>query len=266
MHPIARRSFLTAGAAGLGTFLLDPTPGSARSDDAAGLPPEFPAQDADSVRRVVGASHSSLETVRELVDERPELAKAAWDWGFGDWESALGAASHTGRHEIADYLMAHGARPDLFTAAMMGRLDLVKAFVAMRPGIQSQPGPHGITLRRHAELGGERARAVLGYLDQLGDADVQATHLPLALEEEAFVGTYAFGSGPLDRFEVSVGQQGLLTLQRAEGTPRNLFHQGEHVFHPAGAPSARMHFIVQRDAVTALEIRNPGLVVRAARG
>ena len=39
------------------------------------------------------------------------LACATLDWGFGDWETALGAASHVGRPEIAEYLIANGAEP-----------------------------------------------------------------------------------------------------------------------------------------------------------
>ncbi len=264
MKPVARRDVLRVSAFGLGTFLLDPTSSRGQTDDE-GVSDHFPAQDSASVREVVSAAHFSLDKVRALVDERPELAKSAWDWGFGDWESALGAASHTGNRDIAEYLMANGARPDLFTAAMIGQLDLVKAFVAMRPGIQSSPGPHGITLRRHAELGGDAAREVLAYLDDLGDADVRATNLPLLLEKEVYVGTYVFGSGALDRFEVAVSSQGILSLQRAEGTPRNLFHQGEHEFHPAGAPSARVRFEVSGSNVSALEIRNPAVVLRAER-
>lgn len=266
MKPIARRTVLAAGGAGLGTFLLDPVSAHGQAAADSVLPDAYPAQDAASVREVVSASHFSLERVQALVDERPELAKSSWDWGFGDWESALGAASHTGNREIAEYLLANGARPDLFTAAMLGHLDAVKAFIAMRPGIQSSPGPHGITLRRHAELGGEPAQAVLAYLDELGDADVSATDLPLLLDKEAYVGTYVFGAGPTDRFELAISRLGPLSLERAGGTARTLFHQGDHVFHPAGAPSARVHFEVRGSEVVALEIRNPGPVVRATRG
>ena len=56
-------------------------------------------------------AHGNVRRVRELVEDRPSLAKASWDWGFGDWEDALGAASHMGNREIAEYLIGHGARP-----------------------------------------------------------------------------------------------------------------------------------------------------------
>ena len=67
---------------------------------------------------------------------QPTLSKATFDWGFGDWETALGAASHVGSREIAELLIANGAHPTIFSAAMLGQLDAVKAFVEAAPGIQ----------------------------------------------------------------------------------------------------------------------------------
>src|SRR6185503_18929276 len=99
-------------------------------------------------------SHGRFERVKALVGASPALARATWDWGFGDWETALGAASHVGNREIAQYLVSMGARPDLFYHAMMGHLDVIKAAVAAQPGIQTIRGPHGITLLMHAQAGG----------------------------------------------------------------------------------------------------------------
>lgn len=45
----------------------------------------YPSLDDESVSAVVGAAHSNLDKVKSLVNNRPELANAAWDWGFGDW-------------------------------------------------------------------------------------------------------------------------------------------------------------------------------------
>lgn len=269
-----RRTALQAVPAALGTLLLDPTrplraldfralEGGAAPSPA--LDDSYPEQEAAAVREVVGVSHFSLERVRALVDRRPELAKAAWDWGFGDWETALGAASHTGNRDIARYLIDHGARPDLFTAAMMGNLAAVRAFIEASPGLEALPGPHGIPLRRHAELGGEEARAVLEYLDTLEGADAGPADLPLAIEKEAYLGTYSFGDRPQDRFEVTVGSNRKLAIQRGDGTPRALLHRGDHVFFPGGAPSAEIRFRVEDGAVRALEIHNPDLVVSGVR-
>lgn len=277
-----RRLIAAAPAAALGTFLLDPGRTVADEASAAGsptMPPAFPTQEPSLVREMVGVSHGDVARVRELVAARPELAKAAWDWGFGDWETALGAASHVGNREIAELLIDNGARPDLFTAAMLGGLDVVQAAVAARPGIQRQHGPHGITLLAHARAGGEPAAPVVRFLERLGDADRRYPDEPLSdAERQALLGTYAFAAAAADRFEVSLDRRGALTLRRGDGTPRVLYHQGGNEFHPAGAPSARIRFEVPAGpgagpgegaeavaAATALTVHNPGLVVRAER-
>ncbi len=116
MH-LTRRHLLATASAGLAAFhvpeLFADEPKPQSSNDAANA--SFPAQEPGVVKEMVGVSHGKVDRVRDLLKERPALAKAAWDWGFGDWETALGAASHVGNHEIAALLMKHGARPDLFT-------------------------------------------------------------------------------------------------------------------------------------------------------
>ncbi|MSV30540.1 MAG: hypothetical protein EXQ52_17625, partial [Bryobacterales bacterium] len=86
------------------------------------LPASFDANPPEIVREMVSVSHGNFERVKELVNSRPALARVAVDWGFGDWEDALGAASHVGNRHIAEYLLANGARPTLFSAAMLGQL------------------------------------------------------------------------------------------------------------------------------------------------
>ena len=107
------------------------------------------------------------------------MARASIDWGFGDWEACIDAAAHVGNKPIADFLLTHGARPTIFSSAMMGQIDAVKAFVAARPGIQKTYGPHGITLMAHAKAGGVDAAAVVQYLASLGDADIPLPTQPL---------------------------------------------------------------------------------------
>lgn len=251
--PWTRRSFLAAGPLGLvGTSLVasplagwsvNHVPTAGRRVRRADLLETFPYQDPELVRAVVGASHSNIDRVRELVGAYPELAKSSWDWGFGDWESALGAASHTGRVEIAEYLLAHGARPNLFTAAMLGQLAVVKATIEAQPGVQSTPGPHGITLLAHARAGRERAAAVYDYLSALGDADPRPVSAPMSEEEHAgLLGTYRFGAGD-DETLVVTDRDGTLFLARADQTARGLTHLGDREFHPAGAPSVRVLFV-----------------------
>ena len=132
----------------------------------------FPAQDPDVVKEMVGVAHGNLARVKELVSARPALARASWDWGYGDWETAIDAASHVGNRPIAEYLIANGARPTIYTAAMMGQLAIVKGVGRGRsPGVQRNRGPHGITLVAHAGPAAPPRRRCSKYLESLGDAD-----------------------------------------------------------------------------------------------
>lgn len=120
--------------------------------------------DPAHVQAFVGNAHGDLDAVRSALDGEPRLANAVWDWGGGDWESALGAAAHMGRRDIAELLLEYGARLDLFAAAMLGDVEVVRAILAAHPEMRIASGPHGIPLRAHAEAGGEQARAVLELL------------------------------------------------------------------------------------------------------
>ena len=126
-----------------------------------------PALDSDLVREFVANAHADLEAVRKALAEHPTIANAAWDWGGGDWETGLGAAAHMGRRDIAELLLARGARIDLFAAAMLGEVEIVRAILTAHPEMRDARGPHTIPLRAHAEAGGETAAAVLGLLDSL---------------------------------------------------------------------------------------------------
>ncbi len=117
-----------------------------------------------AVQEFVGNAHGDLEAVRTALEADVTLANAAWDWGDGDWETGLGAAAHMGRRDIAELLLAHGARLDVFAAAMLGEVEIVGAILTTHPEARDAKGPHGIPLRAHAEAGGEQARPVLELL------------------------------------------------------------------------------------------------------
>jgi hypothetical protein len=267
-----RRRLLTLGLLGLpaGIVTLQTAAQAAPPQKAesggslpsAQVPALFPAQPIEMVREMVTVSHFDPARVRALVDARPSLARAAWDWGFGDWETALGAASHVGNREIAEYLIANGARPSLFSAAMLGQLDVVKAFVAAQPGVQRIPGPHSIGLLAHARAGGPPALPVLRYLESLGDADAPQT-APITDEEmSALTGVYAFGSGPTEQIAIAI-DRGQLTFTRKGATARVLRHLGNHVFHPAGAARVRIVFAGARATGLTLTVHDPDLVLTA---
>src|SRR4051812_27860823 len=173
-----------------------------------GEPPEpgstasFPRQDDEAVREIVTVAHGNLARVKELVTPRPALARASWDWGYGGWETAIDAASHVGNRPIAEFLIANGARPTIFTAVMMGQLGLVEGFIEASPGIQRTRGPRGLTFVAHARAGGAAAAEVVKYLESLGDAVPRYANLPLSADEEAAIaGDYTFGPGAGDRLK-----------------------------------------------------------------
>ena len=214
------------------------------SDAFPVLPPQMALDTLD-------AAHFDLSGLKALVDARPSLANAAVDWGFGDWETPLAAACHMGNRPIAEYLISRGARPTIFSAAMLGHLEVIKAFVAAQPGVQRILGQHGISLLAHARIGG--SAPVLEYLRSLGDADMSAPAPLTEAETKSLLGVYIFGSGPTQRVEISWDPKmyGVKSYTYApqlswtrEGTwDRPLFHLGEHTFYPAAAPSVRIRFV-----------------------
>jgi hypothetical protein len=244
-------------------------PGLDAPNSNASISDAFPTQDPEVVREMVTVSHFNLKRVQELVDARPSLVCAAWDWGFGDWETALGAASHMGNRPIADYLISKGARPSLFSAAMLGQLDVVKAFVAAQSGVQRIRGPHGLSLLAHAKAGGQAARSVVDFLQPLGDADADAP-LPLSdLDSAALPGTYVFGSGATQQIDVTFDKRqgpmsmfSPLTWTRKGSMGRPLVHLGERAFSPAGAPSVRIRFAEDKDGIV-MSVDDPQLVLTA---
>ena len=119
------------------------------------------------VRAFVIAGHGDLDLVNRMLDEHPTLINAAWDWGGGDYETALGGAAHVGHRAIAQCLLARGARFDLYAAAMLGQLEVVRAVLTADPAARHATGAHGLSLLFHAERGGEEAKEVVAYLMRL---------------------------------------------------------------------------------------------------
>lgn len=150
-----RRRLLIAGTLTTATGLLPQLPTQGQTTPA---PPPRQRPDPlakDLVESFVRAAHADLERVQTMLEEQPALVNATWDWGGGDWETALGGASHMGRPDIALHLLQHGARMDVFCATMLGQRQVVAAFLAADPGVVHLKGPHGISLLAHARAGGQ---------------------------------------------------------------------------------------------------------------
>ena len=123
-----------------------------------------PQLDPALVNEFVLVAHTDLDEVKRLLAQEPALVKASWDWGGGDFETGLGAAAHMGHREIALFLLENGAALDLFAAAMLGYVDIVRNMLSEHPELGDAKGAHGIPLVVHAQQGGEQAKAVLELL------------------------------------------------------------------------------------------------------
>lgn len=236
----------------------------------------YPSMDDNMVSGIVGASHGNFDKVKELVGKRPELAGASWDWGFGDWETALGAASHVGRRDIAEYLISNGARPDIFTFTMMGMLKSVQEVIEIVPGIQSHTGPHGITLLQHAKNRLENknisdtdktnVNKVIAYLESLGNADIKPKSLELTEEEKKkYLGEYRFGNGEAEIFVVDQHRLGFLQVGRKGSSPRKMNKTDDNTFSPAGAASVKIIFKMSGDTAASFSIHEPEPLITAVK-
>ena len=195
MRSVSRRVFgVMAGgvAVGAGAHLLaaqdddKPAPASAptsgptespfeRDYEAPGFKPSWkkPQINRTLAQDFVIFAHSDIDKVKMLLDREPGLINASIDWGAGDWETALGGASHMGQREIVELLLSRGARIDIFCAAMMGQLEAVKAFLTLQPTLIDAKGPHGFSLHFHAQVGGDEAQSTLDYLQSIKQVELK---------------------------------------------------------------------------------------------
>jgi hypothetical protein len=153
-----RKDFLQLALSSATASILFPGVLSAQKSEPG--PPLAP----ERVKEFVGVGHRNLERVQQMFAEEPTLLNAAWDWGRGDFETALGAAGHVGNREIAEFLLSQGARADIFVLTMLGKTAIVKALLAEYPALLNSYGPHGYTLLHHANRGGEAAAELREFL------------------------------------------------------------------------------------------------------
>ena len=154
------QSFSAATAFGTAALVSAQVSTSAKTPAIPGAEPKrgapFPLA---LVKEFVGAGHGNLPRVKEMLAERPKLVLASYDWGSGDFETALGGAAHTGRREVALHLLDAGARIDAFASAMLGEAEIVSALLRLSPATANTRGPHGYSLLYHAGYNGSVAIA-----------------------------------------------------------------------------------------------------------
>jgi len=110
---------------------------------------------ADIIKDFVIASHFNLQKVKDYLDQYPDLLRAEHQWGEADFEDGLGAASHVGNREIAQFFIGQGVEPTICTLAMLGDKAGVQAFLELDPATANARGAHGISLMFHAALSGD---------------------------------------------------------------------------------------------------------------
>jgi ankyrin repeat protein len=111
----------------------------------------------ETIKEFVIASHFDLAKVKTMLAEDPALLNVEHQWGPNDFESGIGAAAHVGNRPIAEFFLAQGVASNICVAAMLGRADEVKAYLAGNSSLANARGAHGIPVMFHAAMSGNTA-------------------------------------------------------------------------------------------------------------
>lgn len=193
----------------------------------------------DQVFEFVRGAHTDLEGTKKLLTAEPRLLRATYEWAPGDFESAIGAAAHSGSVDIVEFLLSAGGSYSIFVAAVLGHVDTVKAFVTRSPELVNCQGPHGIPLLSHALAGGEQAADVADLLMEHGAEAEEAWD---DLEIDAALAGFAVGkyqiarSGRTIAFEI-VKEESQLFIVVMEREKKRLLYQGQNRFNIEGTPA-----------------------------
>lgn len=160
------------------------------------------AVETELVREFVGKAHQRTPaSIREMLKKRPELIHVSYDWGGGDFETALLASAHMGTPEVAGFLLDEGARLEIPALAMLGQLASLRVLAEADRRVIQMRGAHGIPLLSHAIAGGRAAEETARFLVESG-ADVNARYrngmTPL-------MGAVQFGRQEMVRYLLSKG-------------------------------------------------------------
>ena len=110
------------------------------------------------------------------------------------------------------------------------------------------------------------SQEALTYLESLGDANPVYPNVTLTdAETAAVVGNYAFGPGPTERLTVARNARGIMTLQRPGFSERNIWHEGNLAFIPAGAEAVRIRFEAANGKAQTLAVEDGPVIVRGKR-
>ncbi len=147
-----------------------------------------------TIDEFVGAAHGDLPTVEKLLHDYPTILNSPASWG----EHAIQAAAQTGQVEIAELLLTAGAPLDICTAAMLGQVDQVEAFLKADPNLAHATGAHRLPVLYHAAVRGNIpvAETLLEH-----GADINAGEN----KNTALHGAVFFGQTPMARWLIERG-------------------------------------------------------------
>lgn len=171
--------------------------------------------------------------------------------------------------------MSKGARPDIFTYAMLGEYDVIKGMIDATPGVQTIAGPHGIGLLTHCEIGlrskditaADKAKneKLIAYLKELGNADgPQYDKLDEAVLEN-YTGDYMYGEGPNDGFSIKINMRKMIALGRLGKFGGGLYPLGNNRFVYNGTPSVEISFEMVEGKAISLTVHEPDLTLKATK-
>ncbi|MEO9805246.1 MAG: hypothetical protein ABJF04_18455 [Reichenbachiella sp.] len=115
--------------------------------------PQGEVFDKQEIKDFVFAAHKDFEETKRIVEQKPLILNCTNQPQRGDFETAVGGASHMGRRDIADLLVSKGARLDIFNYAFLGYDEFIMKLLTDYPNLLKAPGPHGFTLLHHANVG-----------------------------------------------------------------------------------------------------------------
>lgn len=154
-----RRSFLKSTLITSGLFFTGTSSLFAQQDRPDPIDPAI-------INEFVRVGHGNIDRVKEMLENQPNLIYGTWDWGGGDYETAIEGAGHVGNKEIANYLISKGARSNLFVMTMLGKSELVTPYLEEYPELIYSKGPHGFSLLHHAQVG--ESEEMVEYLSSKG--------------------------------------------------------------------------------------------------
>ncbi|MEO6456579.1 MAG: hypothetical protein ABIN97_21060 [Ginsengibacter sp.] len=161
-----RKKFLLNSAAGATALLIHPF--QSFSKDYSDIEPYKTELVKEFVVAGHGAKEGDFDKVKSMLNDYPNMVFSKYDWGNGDFESAIEGAGHLGKKEIAEYLIDAGSRVTLFVLCMLGKTNLVKPVLEEYPKLVFAKGPHGFTMLHHAKIGGKNSEALFEYLQEKG--------------------------------------------------------------------------------------------------